>query len=155
MMMFGRERRFLLGALILAAAMPVFALASSANDRSLILDLDRCRAAAFVSGDVAFLDRVTGAGYTHVETTGVARARAEFLEERRRGTVRFRRFDIERNDVRVLGDVAIVTGRYVNQIETRSGLQPAKRARHLRVYVRQEGRWRVLAHQATEIPDTP
>ena len=126
---------------------------SSASDaaRREVLALDARRAAAFVAGAPAFLARVTPAAYTHVETRGVSRHNAEFMNERRRGEPRFARFDIEVNEARVFGDVAVVTGRYTNQVETAAGLQPAKRARHLRVYVRQSGEWRVVAHQATEI----
>ena len=120
------------------------------GDQRAVLALDERRAAAFVTGDHAFLDTVTAADYTHVETSGATKTKAELIAERRRGTPRFERFDIERNDVRIIGDVAVVTGRYVNQVRTAAGLQPAKRARHLRVYVRREGGWQVVAHQATE-----
>lgn len=143
--------RTTISALALAVAAPGSAM-DVASDRATVLDVDQRRAAAFVTNDVAFLESVTGEGYTHVETSGVARTRAGFLAERRSGTPRFKRFDIERNDVRVLGDIAIVSGRYANQIQTAAGVQPVKRARHLRVYARRNGKWRAVARQATATP---
>lgn len=121
--------------------------------RQEVLALDERRARAFVEDDVGLLDRITADDYTHVETSGVARNKAEFLDERRRGELRFRSFDIDRNEARILGDVAVVTGRYRNQVETAAGLQPVKQARHQRVYVRRGGAWLVVAHQATEIAE--
>ena len=158
----GRSVRQRLGALARAAlallavgAAPVFAQDRSVPhdeaDRREVLALDGRRARAFVEGNADLLDRITAADYTHVETSGVARTKAEFMAERRGGAVRFRSFIIDRNDVRVFGDVAVVTGRYSNQVETAAGLQPVKQARHQRVYVRRDGEWIVVAHQATEV----
>ena len=71
---------------------------------------------------------------------------------------RFRSLVVDRNDIRIFGDVAVLTGRYSNQVETAAGLQPVKQARHQRVYVRRDGEWVVVAHQATttdEPADSP
>ncbi|WP_157215783.1 nuclear transport factor 2 family protein [Flavisphingomonas formosensis] len=117
-----------------------------------ILALDAARADALVRIDIAFLDRITSEDYTHVESSGHTRTKAEFLDGLREGAFRFETFAIDENHVRLFGDTAIVTGRYHNDIRTPAGLQPTKYARHIRVYVRRGGAWRNVAHQATEAP---
>ena len=116
-----------------------------------ILALDAARAEALVRADVGFLAALTADDYTHVESTGTARDKRAFLDGLQSGLYRFESFVITENAVRLFGATAVVTGRYHNQIRTPAGLQPVKHARHLRVYVRRDGLWRNVAHQATEI----
>jgi ketosteroid isomerase-like protein len=116
-----------------------------------ILELEARRARALVDGDVATLDEITAEDYTHVETGGGVRDKAGFLAILSRPGVRFTSWVIEENTVRVYGDTAVVTGRYHNTMRTPAGDQPPKHARHIRVYVRQNGRWRNVAHQATSL----
>jgi hypothetical protein len=117
-----------------------------------ILTLEIRRAQALIEGDLAMLEDLTADPYTHVESTGVLRTRTQFLEGLRTGQYRFSRFEIQENHVRVVGDVAIVAGRYLSDIITPDGRQPTKYARHLRVWAIDGGRWRNLAHQATAMP---
>ncbi len=113
-------------------------------------DVEAVRLQAMLEGDVETLDRITGADYVHVESTGQVRSKAQFLEGFKDREYRFRSFVIERNDIMVLGTVALVTGRYRNVIETPAGVRPVKYARHMRVYALRDGRWINVAHQATE-----
>lgn len=115
-----------------------------------VLEIDQLRAEAMIEPDLPTLDRITAEDYTHVESSGKARSKAEFLDGLRRGEYRFVTFVIDENLVRVYGDVAVVTGRYHNDIITQQGRQPTKFARHIRVYVRRAGAWLNVAHQATE-----
>jgi ketosteroid isomerase-like protein len=122
------------------------------TESELVLDLDRLRIKALVDKDLATLDRIISDDYTHVESNGKARNKAEFLDSLRVGDYSFASFVIDENDVRIYGDTAVVAGRYHNDIRTPQGLQPTKYARHLRVYVRSGAGWRNVAHQATEMP---
>ena len=126
---------------------------SSDTDLILALEAERCR--ALVDADVAALDRIAAEDYTHVETGGGARDKAGFLAILARPGVRFTSWVIEENSVRVYGDTAVVTGRYHNTVRTPAGEQPPKHARHIRVYVRRDGRWQNVAHQATLIASAP
>lgn len=116
-----------------------------------ILDIEARRTQALLDGDTATLASLTGDDYTHVETGGGTRDKAGFLSILSRPGVRFSRWVIEENHVRVYGDTAVVTGRYFNCVTTAAGEQPPKHARHIRVYVRRDGRWQNVAHQATAI----
>jgi len=116
-----------------------------------ILDIEARRTQALLDGDAEILAALTGDDYTHVETGGGVRDKAGFLSILSRPGVRFSQWVIEENHVRVYGDTAVVTGRYFNRVTTAAGEQPPKHARHIRVYVRRNGRWQNVAHQATAI----
>lgn len=143
----------------LIAATPAFASTAelgTAEERMAadVLAVETIRLKAMLEADTETLDRITGADYVHVESTGQIRTKAQFLEGLRNREYRFESFVIDENDVRILGAVALVTGRYHNVIETRAGIQPVKFARHLRLYALRNGEWINVAHQATAIaPD--
>ena len=117
-----------------------------------VLAVEAMRVQALLDADIAVLDQITAQDYVHVESNGRRRSKTEFLDGLARSEYRFESFVIDENRVRIVGPVAIVTGCYHNDIRTRDGLQPTKYARHIRVYVKDGGRWRNIAHQATQIP---
>lgn len=117
-----------------------------------VLAVEAMRVRALLNADIALLDRITAQDYVHVESNGRRRSKTEFLDGLARSEYRFESFVIDENRVRIVGPVAIVTGCYHNDIRTREGLQPTKYARHIRVYVKDGGLWRNVAHQATQIP---
>ena len=123
----------------------------SQHDEEEVLAADARRIAALLSGDWGTVDALTAEDYTHVETNGGRRDKAGFLALLRQPQLRFLRWTIDENVVRVFGDVAIVSGSYRNVVRTAQGEQPERHARHLRVWVRRNGAWRNVAHQATAI----
>jgi hypothetical protein len=116
-----------------------------------VLAADARRIDALVAADLATLDELTAEDYTHVETNGGLRSKAQFLALVGQPDLRFVSWTIDENHVRIFGDVAIVSGRYRNVVRTAAGVQPEKHARHLRVWVRRDGAWRNVAHQATRL----
>jgi ketosteroid isomerase-like protein len=118
-----------------------------------VLAVEAARVRALLNADIATLDQITTQDYVHVESNGRRRSKTEFLDGLARSEYRFENFVIDENSVQIIGPVAIVTGRYHNDIRTREGLQPTKYARHIRVYVKHDGLWRNVAHQATQIPN--
>ena len=58
---------------------------------------------------------------------------------------------VSKSGIRIFGDTAIVAGTYRNIVRVRGNPNPVKHARHLRVYVKRSGNWKLVAHQATEI----
>lgn len=116
-----------------------------------VLAADARRIAALVAGDITTVESLTAEDYTHVETSGGIRDKAQFLALLSREDFRFVRWTIEENEVRIYGDVAVVSGRYRNVVCTEAGEQPEKHARHLRIWVRRDGAWRNVAHQATRL----
>src|ERR1041384_2706466 len=94
---------------------------SADSDVQAVLEADSRRIAALVAGDVATVDALTAEDYTHVETGGGQRSKAEFMDALKRPGFRFVRWIIDENHVRLFGDVAVVTGRYRNVVRTSAG----------------------------------
>jgi ketosteroid isomerase-like protein len=63
----------------------------------------------------------------------------------------FSQFVTDDMEVIVAGDVAVARGRYHNLVAQRSYGTPLKYARFLRVWLRRNGAWQLLSHQATEV----
>lgn len=119
--------------------------------RNQVLAVEQVRLEAMLEGDVVALSRITGDDYVHVESNGTRRNKTQFLRGLQTAEYRFESFVIDENSVVVHGETAIVTGSYRNRIRTPAGLLPVKHARHMRIYVRRDGEWINVAHQATAI----
>ncbi|RWP69251.1 nuclear transport factor 2 family protein [Mesorhizobium sp.] len=116
-----------------------------------VLELDSMRIDALLRNDVEFLEEITADDYSHVESSGGARNKSQFIAGRRGERALFSTFVIDENKATIYCNVAVVVGRYHNAHRTSGGSSVVKRARHLRVYVHENGQWRNVAHQATEI----
>lgn len=116
-----------------------------------ILDVEARRAQAIVAADIATLDELTDDAYAHIETSGRVRDKRGFLAGLADGTVKFSRYELTETNITVSGDVAWVVGAFENEAATPQGAV-VKRARHLRVWVRRNGAWRNVCHQATALP---
>ena len=112
-------------------------------------NLERRWQEALTQRDVTMLDRLMAEDYVLTTVSGEVVNKLRVLEEVKssNATAEVRNTDVA---VRVYGDVAIVTGlvlisgRFNNQdVSTRS--------RYLKVYVKRQGQWRVVAAQATLI----
>ncbi|MBB3236784.1 nuclear transport factor 2 family protein [Phyllobacterium endophyticum] len=115
-----------------------------------VLALDERRIDALLHNDVALLESITDDDYTHVESSGGVRDKAQFIAGRRGQRALFSTFVIEENKATIYCNVAVVAGSYRNAYKTSGGASVEKRARHLRVYVHKDGQWKNVAHQATE-----
>ncbi|MBL8548514.1 MAG: nuclear transport factor 2 family protein [Hyphomonadaceae bacterium] len=144
-------RSILLSAAAFLASIAPAAADKAADPRAEVLAVDAARVAALLEGDVATLERLTGDELVHVASNGRVQTKAEFIAGQRSRARRFATWAIDENNVRIYGDVAIVTGRYRNAFASDGGAEPEKHARHIRVYVRRGGTWVNVAHQATEI----
>lgn len=65
------------------------------NQEAEVLNVERIRTAALVAVDLTILEKITDASYTHVESNGVARNKAGFLDGLAKGAYRFESFIIE------------------------------------------------------------
>lgn len=99
-------------------------------------------------GDTAALRRLLSSDHIHVGTNGRLRHKSELLLALQRGQVRFLTYDVTSYDIRITGSAAIVSGTYHAQLE-RLGTREVSQGRYLRVWVRDEAGWRLMAHQLT------
>lgn len=164
-----RIMRFLPAFLLLAASLPAAAV-SLARDNDVsgvsrpgavvtgaagtreLADLhaaERRRAQAVASRDIAALRNLISGDYYHVESTGRARTKTEFLQLLTRDESEFRSYETDDIETRMLdnGRAAVITGRF------RAELQGAQRmrGRFVRMWVLGPDGWRNTMQQTTEI----
>ena len=151
-------------ALVLLAASPLALRAQSrttlrdsaaAGDiRQLELRVEAATARA-TAADSAFLDSVYAPDFRFKHGTGLLQDRTQQLAQVRR--TRFAARELDSLDVEVHGDVALSTGRI--HVRRRPGVPSTAPAgytiRYARVYLRRDGRWRLITHHTTnERPDS-
>lgn len=105
---------------------------------------------ALMQGDISRLEYLVYDGATRTDPSGAMIDKAQWIETVREGRVKY--VSIEREDIKVrtYGGVAVITG--IVDIKWQSnGREDDSRNRYLRVYVNRQGRWQLVAHQATRI----
>lgn len=106
---------------------------------------------ALLSNDSRALAPLLTPDATRTGPSGSITTRQQWLESIDRREIRY--LSVERRDtsLRFYGNVAVVTGLVDIQVE-KPGTGPiVEHNRYLRVYVRQDGKWRLAAHQATAV----
>ena len=120
-----------------------------------ILELEEERLRALLEKDMGALEKMLSEDLIHTESSGKVRSKSEFLEDFKKREFEFESFVIEENIVRLYGNTAVVAGRYTNRVRYPGDVRPLKHARHLRVYVKGDEGWKLVAHQATELSAGP
>jgi ketosteroid isomerase-like protein len=148
--------RLALIAACLSWAPAVPAAANEGSVRATLAYLERIRAAAIEEGDAETLRHLMDRRYLHVDSRGRVRSKTELLTRLERQQMRFRSYDLEAPEVRLLegGDAAVVTGTFRSAMQTPAGPKPF-RGRYVRVWVRQADGWKNSFHQVTEIRPQP
>jgi ketosteroid isomerase-like protein len=135
------------------AAAQTSAAASAKTQTSVereIKSLEEARNQAVLHGDVAALDRMTSGDYTFITLKGELRTKADVLKGFASGSFHYESRQISDLNVRVYGDMAVVTGRSV-QKGMENGKDYSGDYRFTRVYVKENGGWLTVALQTTLI----
>ena len=109
---------------------------------------------AYIHRDVAAMDRILAGEYTFIndDAGGVANKK-EILDSFNSGgdrqIVSYKRED---DNVRVYGDVAVLTYRY-QSTETYKGQDSSGDFRVTRIFVKRDGRWQMVSGQETRVPN--
>jgi len=121
---------------------------SYSPDERAILALERGRSAAIARGDTASLSSLYAPDFRGVAGNGARIERADLFRIFGRDDP-VSRFLIDEISVRSYGGAATVTGR----LRTRAATgEVTAESRYLHVYVMRDGRWRLVAAQATVVP---
>ena len=139
---------FALAVLLLAAC--GLAFGDQASDEQELKQLVKDLNAAIVKADTAFLDRVLAQDYVHYRPRGTIENRAQYLEDRKDGGVKFESLVADDVKVRFYGDTAIVTYRSTAKGKDQQGTIDEQRL-WTRVFVRRDGRWQLVHSQGTSI----
>jgi len=117
-----------------------------------LMQLERESAAAAVKGDTTLLDRHTAANYIGTDPGGGVADRAMMMADAKAGNPKFESLDLDDMSVRMAGkDTAVVTGRATIKGKLKSGMDIGGQYRFTDVWVKQDGRWKLMAWQGTKI----
>jgi ketosteroid isomerase-like protein len=125
-----------------------------------VRDLESQISRAVVAGDRAFFERVLADDFTHTSHAGKFKTRAEWLAENKfedrqgrpqHGKTTYEALAVDDLAVRLYGDTAVVTGRTSPKGWNAKGEPIGGQYRFLRVWVKRDRRWQVVAFQGTRI----
>lgn len=135
-------------ALLLVCGTCSVSLAQSVADE--IKKMEKERAEAVVKGDWAKLEKETADNYTLVNINGEMSNKSQMVEGFKSGQNKLSKDEVSDMDVRVYGNVAVVTGK-VSVEGIMGGKEVNGQARFTRVYAKQGGHWQSVALQQTRV----
>ena len=152
------------GTLLVATLISVMATAvgwaADADTEKELARLSRRIDDAYVKADTTFLANVLADDWMRINSKGIVQEKDSLLKELKEGFTKFNAMDASEVKVRVYGDTAVVTGRYVAeyQFRGREGVTELDVGRFGRVFVRRDGKWQYVHSQSTlvlaELPGT-
>ena len=145
-------RRTLLIAVVIMAAMSIALGQSqsakrdqSRNVEQAIRRLDDERIQAQVHADAAALDRIYADDFIGVGPSGTVRTKPQVIADFTSRDLKFQSITTEEVQVRVYGNTAVETGRSTMTGQDK-GKDVPRDTRFTRVWVKQRGRWRLVAN---------
>lgn len=116
-----------------------------------VIEREALRCRALVDGDLAQLSDLVDDQLVHIHATGQTDDKAAYLKLVREG-ITFVRVERKNLDVRVYGELAVATGRLVQDIELRSnGERREMDVVTTQVWTCLQGVWRQVSFQATNL----
>jgi ketosteroid isomerase-like protein len=141
------------------------------GDKEDLLELEQKRYDALIAEDWAAYDALLGDEFFHAHVLGGILEKAPHFEHLKNGKSKVKKAVLEDLDVRLYGDVAVVIGvSHVDIVHTdlagvsaltgvstddlnKKGAAFTRSSRHMHVWVKREGNWKLVARQATNLPE--
>jgi ketosteroid isomerase-like protein len=148
---------------LLAAAVAALALTSIAiaqeqgatkdqgSTEQVIRQLDSERIQAQIGADAVALDRIYADDFIGVGPSGTVRTKPQVLSDFTSGTLRFQSITTDDVQVRIYENTAVETG-LSTMIGQDKGKTVPRDTRFTRVWVKQHGRWRLVANHYSVRP---
>jgi hypothetical protein len=111
--------------------------------------LETERNKALVAGDIAAIDRLYSDDYTSA-VDNTFRTKSEVLADLKSGVLKLAASSNDETNVRVYGNTAVVTGKSTLK-RTDRGTEINGQVYFTRVWVKQMGRWRLVANHASSV----
>jgi uncharacterized protein (TIGR02246 family) len=119
--------------------------AQHASVEQIIRKLDEVRIQAQIHADAASLDRLYADDFIGVGPSGTVRTKQQVIADFTSGTLRFQSITTDEVQVRVYGNTAVETGLSTMKGEDKGKTIPQD-TRFTRVWVKQQGRWLLVAN---------
>jgi uncharacterized protein (TIGR02246 family) len=110
-----------------------------------IKKLDNERIQAQIHADATALDRIYAADFIGVGPSGTLRTKPQEISDFTSGDLKFQSITTDDVQVRVYGNTAVETGRSTMNGQDKGKTVP-RDTRFTRVWVKQQGRWRLVAN---------
>src|SRR5437016_9141521 len=110
-----------------------------------IRKLDNERIQAQIHADATALDRIYAADFLGVGPSGTVRTKAQVLSDFTAGDLKFQSITTDEVQVRVYGNTAVETG-LSTMVGQDKGKAVPRDTRFTRVWVKQQGQWRLVAN---------
>ena len=110
-----------------------------------IRKLDNERIQAQIHADATALDRIYAADFIGVGPSGTVRTKPQVILDFTSGDLKFQSITTDDVQVRVYGNTAVETGRSTMNGQDKGQTVP-RDTRFTRVWVKQQGRWRLVAN---------
>src|SRR2546429_5068377 len=111
-----------------------------------IKKLDDERIQAQIHADATALDRIYAADFIGVGPSGRVRTKPQVILDFTSGDLKFQSITTDDVQVRVYGNTAVETGRSIMNGQDKGKTVP-RDTRFTRVWVKQQGHWRIVANQ--------
>ena len=115
-----------------------------------IRQVDRERIQAQIGADAVVLDRIYADDFIGIGPSGAVRTKPQVLADFTSGSLRFQSITTDDVQVRVYQDTAVETGRST-MIGQDKGKPVPRDNRFTRVWVKQSGRWRLVANHYSQL----
>ncbi len=145
----GASLLFLAFSLVTAVAQEGKDSSTNAADRAELERLEKVWNDAHLHGDVAALDALWAEGLVVTVPRMQVMNKAQALAVLKTGRMKFQRYETSDTVFRIFGDSAVVTGRLLRE-RTFGDKQIQEHWRFTKVYVRREGKWRVISWQGSD-----
>jgi ketosteroid isomerase-like protein len=120
------------------------------DNESEIRELERQRFQAMERVDVATLNRILSDDLVYTHANGLEQTKAELIGVLGSGDYKYESINASDVRVRLYGDTAVVSGRATMKIR-RAGEEQTFKLCYLDVYVKQDGRWQMVAWQSSRV----
>lgn len=144
---------------VLAVSLSLAAVSCAARSNSVGSDVDEIRTvelnlreALSNEGGVDALEFYLADDYVHTNYRGVVRTKRDIVDDLEAQSVTREYLDLDDIQIRVYGDVAVVTARAVTR-RNESGVESTGDYRQMRIFRREQGRWRAFLMQTTLVAE--
>jgi ketosteroid isomerase-like protein len=154
------RRTFVMTILLLTAAPIALAQEQSARRdqrrsvEQVIRQLDHERIQAQIGADAVALDRIYANDFIGIGPSGTVRTKPQVISDFTSGGLKFQSITTDDVRVRVYGNTAVETGRSIMSGQDKGKTVPRDN-RFTRVWVKQQGRWRLVANHYSSLITRP
>ena len=119
-----------------------------------IRQLDHERIQAQIGADAVALDRIYANDFIGIGPSGTVRTKPQVISDFTSGDLKFQSITTDDVRVRVYGNTAVETGRSIMSGQDKGKTVPRDN-RFTRVWVKQQGRWRLVANHYSSLITQP